>query len=137
MLAVLYVNLLIALAALVVGAVISRFIQGVQMRRLADDKRTQLLEYTRRVRTYAIVPAVVAVMFFIIGIIVLPDAFAQLLRIFVFGGALYLFVFNAVIFVSYARARCSLFFFFFAILARLIMFASALFFCYLVIIVLP
>ena len=126
-------SVLIAIGILVGGAVVSRFIQGAQTRRMEAGAREQLYQNTRRIRAYGIVPILVLIVLFVVGAVVLPESFGQLARISLIGAGVYTVIMNAVIFVHYARVRCGFFFFFWAIVARIIVVGSILGFGYVII----
>lgn len=127
-----YIDILIGVGVLVVGAVLSRAIQTLQFRRVGIEKRNEVLQRTRRLRAFALVPALVMVILFIIGVIVMPDSFLRLIRLMVLVGAAYTLVVNIFVLIGYVRAKCSPLFIIIAFFAKGVVFVSLITFCYFV-----
>ena len=127
------IQILIAIGVLVAGAVISRLIHSVPLKKLESATRAQLFQNTRRMRTGALIPALIATILFIVGIIAIPEAFLQLVRLMVLAGAGYVALLNILIIIHYIRAECGIVFIIVALISRAIVFASLIVFCYLVI----
>lgn len=128
-----YIQILFGAGVLVVGAVLSRIIQNLQLNRLESEKRAELFKVTQRLRSFALIPALVAVMLFIIGIVMIPQSFAQLVRIMTLCSIVYVALLNVLVFIGYLRARCGVVFVIVALIAKGIVFAALFVFCYLVI----
>lgn len=130
-------HIIFGVGVLIVGAVLSRAIQTLQFRRIGIEKRNEVLQRTRRLRTIALIPALVMVILFIIGVIVMPDSFLRLIRLMILAGAAYIIVINIFVLIGYARAKCSLLFIIIAFFAKGIVFASLILFCYFIITAIP
>lgn len=124
-------RIVIGFLALIIGILISRIIQGIQVKRLDQSIRNNLVTYTRKIRKYAILPEIIVVILFIVGVRIYTESFIQLVKILFAGTVLYGILLNIMYIVANIRAHTSVLFLLLALFSRLIGLFGVLVFGYL------
>ena len=125
-----YIYIVYGFVSLVGTILIARVLHALVLRRLDSEERSQLLRVTVRLRRYALLPAVVMVVAFLVALYLLPNNSAQVIQWFLVAITLYLLLLNGIYFAKMGRARMRLLFVFSALLSRLISFTGIVLFLY-------